>query len=310
MIPRASLPFLAPLLLPLMAGWGIAAASSSPYENWVLKIEVIRNDGSKDLGSGVVIAPERLVTNCHVVSNASQIKVSRGNESWLASAEMGDAYRDICQIRLPGFTGKPPAIAEPGRIRVGESVFAAGYSGGEFTVSKGNVKGLFTCACDGGKVIQTSAHFAPGASGGGLFDDKGQLLGILTFKSHSGGSFHFAIPIGWMKQLSATPVPAISDQGPFWKSPSHSSGYFLAACDLSAKQKWLELLRLAQEWVREEPYNPQAWMASGRANLGLRHLREAAGDFQKVLDLDSTHAEAWWELEKLELELGESLTGS
>ena len=60
--------------------------------------------------------------------------------------------------------------------------------------------------------------------------------------------------------------------------------------------------------MREDPYNPQAWMASGRANLGLKRLREAAGDFQKVLELDPAHAEALWELQQLELELDESLT--
>lgn len=297
------------LLLPMAAIESSFAASAPEWEQWVLKVEVIRNDGMKDIGSGVVIAPELLVTNCHVVSNAQRIMVSRGKAFWLASTEMGDAYRDMCLIKLPGFPGKPPPIAEPGQIKVGARVFAAGYSDGQFAVSQGNVKGLFTCACDGGKVIQTSAPFEPGASGGGLFDDEGQLLGVLTFKSTSGGSFHFAIPIGWMKQLSANPVPNLSDQDPFWRSPSHDSGYFLAACDLSAKKKWGELSQLAGEWVKEEPYNPQAWMASGRANLGLQHLREAAGDFQKVLGLDSTHAEAWWELEKLELDLGESLIG-
>jgi hypothetical protein len=50
-------------------------------------------------------------------------------------------------------------------------------------------------------------------------------------------------------------------------------------------------------------------MASGRANLGLQRQREAVGDFQKVLELDPTHAEALWELQKLELELGDPLIG-
>jgi serine protease Do len=302
--------FLAPLLLLfLLVGVGTSAASGLPeWGNWVLKIDIVRNDGKKELGSGVLIAPERLLTNCHVVRNASQIKVSRGEESWLASSDMGDTFRDLCLLKLPGHPGKPPSIAEPDGTKVGQSVYAVGYSGGKFTVNKGHIKGLFTCACDGGKVIQTSAQFNPGASGGGLFNDDGELIGILTFKSKGGGNFHFAIPVGWMKQLSALPASNIPDQGPFWESPSHSSGYFLAACDLSAKKKWRELSRLAVEWVREDPFNPQAWMALGRANLGLKHLREAAGDFQKVLELDPAHAEALWELQQLELELGESLT--
>lgn len=310
LMPQRSHFLLLALLLLLLVSAGTSAASSPPeWENWVLKIDVIRKDGRRELGSGVLIAPERLLTNCHVLTNANKIRVSRGEESWLASGDMGDTFRDLCLLKLPGHPGKPPPIAEPDGVKVGQSVYAVGYSGGKFTVNKGHIKGLFTCACDGGKVVQTSAQFNPGASGGGLFNDDGELIGILTFKSHSGGIFHFAVPIGWMKQLSPLPASNIPDQGPFWENPSRSNGYFLAACDLSAKKKWLDLSQLSMEWVREDPFNPQAWMASGRANLGLQRLRQAAGDFQKVLELDPSHAEALWELQKLELELGESLTG-
>lgn len=299
------------LLLLLLIGVDTSAAASRPeWGSWVLKIEVLRNDGKSELGSGVLIAPERLLTNCHVVHNANQIRVFRGKESWLASADMGNTFRDLCLLKLPGHPGKPPPIADPDGTNVGQGVYAVGYSGGTFSVNKGHIKGLFTCACGGGRVIQTSAEFSPGASGGGLFNDNGELVGILTFKSHSGGNFHFAIPIGWMKQLGELPASDIPDQGPFWEHPSPSSGYFLAACDLSAKKKWRELSRLAVEWVREDPFNPQAWMALGRANLGLKRLREAAGDFQKVLELDPSHAEALWELQKLELELDDSLSGN
>jgi serine protease Do len=311
MMQRARFFFLAPLLLllPLLVGAGAAAAASLPeWGNWVLKIDVIRSDGRRELGSGVLIAPDRLITNCHVVRDARQIRVSRGKETWLASSDTGDAFRDLCLLKLPGHPGNPSPIAESDSLKVGHGVYAVGYSGGKFTVNKGQVKGLFTCACDGGKVIQTSALFNPGASGGGLFNDKGELVGILTFKSNSGGIFHFAIPIGWMKQLSTLPASNIPDQGPFWEHPSPSNGYFLAACDLSAKRKWQDLSQLSQEWVREDTYNPQAWMALGRAHLGLHRPREAAGDFQKVLELDPSHAEALWELQNLELELDESLT--
>lgn len=302
MLQRSPPLFLIPVLLLLwLVGTGPSAASSLPeWGDGILKLDVVRDNGKKELGSAVLIAPERLLTNCHVVRNASQIRASRGKESWLASVDMGDSYLDLCLLKLPGHTGKPVPVAEPEGIKVGQSVYAAGYSGGLFTVNEGHIKGLYNCPCGGGKVIQTSAQFNPGASGGGLFNADGELVGILTFKSHRGGIFHFAIPIGWMKQLSTLPASDIPDQWPFWDNPSRNSGYFLAACDFSAKKKWRDLSRLTQEWVREEPLSPEAWMASGRANLGLKRLREAKRDFQKALELDSAHAEAVLELHKLE----------
>jgi len=288
---------------------GAKDSAKPDWASWVLKIEVVRLDGVRELGSGVTIGPQRIVTNCHVVRNASTIQVSRGREVWLATTETGDEYRDLCFLKVPGYPGKVPQISEPRDARVGIPVYAVGYSGGKFAVSEGNVKGLFTCACDGGRVIQTSAQFDSGASGGGLFDSGGRLLGILTYKSRSGGSYHFAVPVGWMKQLSKVPLESISGKGTFWESATKDSGYFLVACDLGAKKDWPKLLSISRDWTRQEPDNPQAWMAWGRANLNLGHSIEAAEGFQKVLLLDSTHAEALWELQKLEIDLGRSLTG-
>lgn len=294
--------FLIWAMLLLAASAGPTPAADLPaWQHWVLKIDVVRNDGTRDSGSGVRIASDRLLTNCHVVRNASQITASRGPSSWPAHLVTGDAYRDLCLLDLPGSPGQPPAIAAPAAVRVGAVVYAVGYSGGEFGASKGRIKGLYNCPCASGKVIQTSAAFSPGASGGGLFTAAGELVGILTFKSRSGGAFNFALPVGWMKQVGQL-APADLGPAPFWQNPSHGTGYFLAACDLEARKKWAELSALAAEWTQQVPADPQAWMASGRANLGLGRRREAAADFRKVLELDPSHAEAQWELQTLDLQ--------
>ena len=82
---------------------------------------------------------------------------------------------------------------------------------------------------------------------------------------------------------------------------------FLTACDLSANKKWPQLLTLAQDWARHESANPQAWMSLGRAHLGLGQQEKAVSDFQHVLLLHSTHVEAQWELQKLEIDMGRDL---
>ena len=294
----------------LSAPIGLAQCAEPNWESWVPRIEVVRLDGRKEIGSGVTIGPQRVVTNCHVVRDASTILVSTGGISWPAVMSAGDEYRDLCFLTVPGYTGKPPRIAAPESARVGIPVVAAGFSGGTFKAGRGEVKGLFTCACDGGRIIQTSAQFEPGASGGGLFDNKDELIGILTFKSSAGGNYHFALPVGWMKQLSNVPLQRISGKSTFWESATSNSGYFLVACDLGAKNDWHGLRNLSREWTHQEPDNPQAWMAWGRANLNLGQLDVAAKGFQKVLLLDSTHSEAGWELQKLEIDLGATLTGT
>ncbi|MGA7949320.1 MAG: trypsin-like peptidase domain-containing protein [Thiobacillaceae bacterium] len=278
---------------------GVADSSA-----WVLKVEVVQNDGTRELGSGVVIALHRVVTNCHVVRNARSIMVSRGEESWPATMESGDEYRDLCFLSVPGFFGAVSPMAPQEYIRVGAPVYAVGYSDGQFTISAGFVKGLYVCACDGGRVIRVSAPFDPGASGGGLFDPKGRLLGILTFKAVSGGDFHFAVPVGWMRMLGEEPsLGVMSGKGGFWQQVTTSSNYFLVACDLNSKKDWRGLLKLSLDWTRQEPYNPEAWMSLGRAHLNEGEKEAAEKDFQKVLQLDSTNGDAAWELQKLQFDL-------
>lgn len=298
---------------PLIAGLLYSApvlASTVDWRQQVMKLVVTRADGVVELGSAVPIAGERMATNCHVLRDAARIEVEMEGGVRLARADLRDAYRDLCFISVPGFRGAAMPMIDVGQTRVGLDVLAVGFPGGEFALSPGKIIGLHACECDGGKVIQTSAPFDRGASGGGLFDRDGRLVGILTFKANAGGNFHFALPVGWLRHMAEMRLDSITTGATFWESPGKESGYFLAACDLGAKQNWRSLARLAEEWSEQEPNNPEAWMALGRALQGLGRSDAAVNAFQRVLMLDSTHAEAKWALQKLEFELGRSLLDS
>lgn len=282
-------------------------ASVVDWRQQVLRLVVTRADGVVELGSAVPIAGERMATNCHVLRDAARIEVEMEGGVRHARADLRDAYRDLCFINVPGFRGAAMPMIDVGQTRVGLDVLAVGFPGGEFAVSPGKIIGLHACECDGGKVIQTSAPFDRGASGGGLFDRDGRLVGILTFKAKTGGNFHFALPVGWLRHMAEMQLDSITTGHTFWESPGKESGYFLAACDLGAKQNWRPLASLSAEWSDQEPNNPEAWMALGRAHQGLGRSDAAVNAFQRVLMLDSTHAEAKWALQQLEFELGRSL---
>jgi len=303
------------LLLPLLlvdaaiASVYAAAPDEHALASRVVKVVVTRTDGSREFGSAVSIAGDRLVTNCHVVSGASRIEIELAQGAHLATVDQRDSYRDLCFLNLLGYQAEPVPMIALGETRVGLDVVAAGYTNGTYTVSSGRIIGLHTCECDGGKVIQTSASFDRGASGGGLFDSEGRLVGILTFKSRNGGNFHFALPVGWLRQMADQRMDSASERPSesFWKNPDKASGYFLVACDLGEKKAWRPLFSLATEWSEQEPNNPEARMALGRAHRGLGQTDAAVADFQRALMLDSTHAEAQWALQELELETGRSL---
>ena len=154
-------------------------------------------------GSAVVIAPGRLVTNCHVLAKASNFVVKRDNVTYGATLEYPDPGRDLCQIKVANFTAPPVTLAPAGGARVGQRVYAIGNPRGlENTLSEGLLSGLR--GGDGeARLLQTTAAVAPGSSGGGLFDTDGRLLGITTFAARDGGSLNFAIPAEFLAELPA-----------------------------------------------------------------------------------------------------------
>lgn len=154
-------------------------------------------------GSAVVIAPGRLVTNCHVLAKASNFVVKRDNVTYGATLEYPDPGRDLCQIKVANFTATPVTLAPAGGARVGQRVYAIGNPRGlENTLSEGLLSGLR--GGDGeARLLQTTAAIAPGSSGGGLFDSDGRLLGITTFSARDGGNLNFAMPAEFLAELPA-----------------------------------------------------------------------------------------------------------
>jgi len=295
------------IVLAVLASGLARAEHSRDWSKFVLKVEVTHADHSQELGSAVPLAGTHMITNCHVLRETTDIQVANSERQWHATMANSDAYRDLCFLDVPDYQGPAVPMAGAEETRVGMRVLAVGYSDGLFAVHQGQIKGLHTCPCDGGRVIQTSAPFDRGASGGGLFDSNGRLVGILTFKSQAGGDFHFALPVGWLRNLARKQLQALRGEHPFWEHPGQGSGYFLAACALDAKKHWGPLSDMASEWTRQEADNPEAWMALGRARLGLNRPETAAAAFRQVLLLDPSHEEARWELQKLEFELDKPL---
>lgn len=160
-------------------------------------------------GSAVVIAPGRLVTNCHVLAKASSFVVKQDNVTFGATLEFPDPARDLCQIKAANFTAAPVALAPAGGARVGQRVYAIGNPRGlENTLSEGILSGLRGGEGEA-RLLQTTAAISPGSSGGGLFDGEGRLLGITSFAARDGGSLNFAVPAEFLLELPARASAAL-----------------------------------------------------------------------------------------------------
>jgi serine protease Do len=176
-----------------------------------------KNGKDLGLGSGVLVAPRDVVTNCHVVKDAATIVVKQPGVQRSGKLRYQDTARDLCQIQLddalPG--GKPVSAMMPSaKLEIGQPVFAIGAPQGlDRTLSRGIISALRDMK-DNARLIQTDASVTHGSSGGGLFDSEGRLIGIVTFGIGEEGNLNFAIPTDWIEQLASRNRDRSADAAP------------------------------------------------------------------------------------------------
>lgn len=155
-------------------------------------------------GSGVVIREDGyIITNNHVVSGASSIKVTMSDDTEYTATVVGaDSRSDIAVLKVDATGLTPAVIGDSDALAVGQTVLAVGNPLGVLggTVTNGIVSALNReMNVDGTlmTLIQTNAAVSPGNSGGGLFSENGELVGIVNAKSRGENAegLGFAIPI-------------------------------------------------------------------------------------------------------------------
>jgi Do/DeqQ family serine protease len=157
-------------------------------------------------GSGVIFDAKNgyIVTNAHVVENASEITVTLQDGRDVKADVVGsDEPSDVAvlKIKSEGVLTQI-GLGDSAKVEVGDFVLAIGNPFGlQHTVTSGIISGLSRSGInpDGYEdFIQTDASINPGNSGGALVNLRGELIGINTaILSRSGGNIGigFAIPV-------------------------------------------------------------------------------------------------------------------
>ena len=181
--------------------------------NWFLE-PVVTSSGS---GSGSIIDKRGyVVTNVHVIENASTINISLADGSTYEGRVIGkDTESDIAVLKFEPANGvelKTIAFGDSENLKVGQKVIAIGNPFAlERTMTTGIISGLGRPIQESENVIirnmiQTDAAINPGNSGGPLLDSQGRMIGINTMIYSSSGSsagVGFAIPVTTARRVVA-----------------------------------------------------------------------------------------------------------
>jgi Do/DeqQ family serine protease len=169
-------------------------------------------------GSGVIVSSEGyIVTNNHVIENASEIEVILNDNSKYSAKVIGtDPSTDIAILKIEGSGFQPIPLGNSDDLKVGEWVLAVGNP---FNLTSTVTAGIVSAKArninllsDRSKqdvlpiesFIQTDAAVNPGNSGGALVNTKGELVGINTAIASQTGSYSgysFAVPVNLVEKV-------------------------------------------------------------------------------------------------------------
>ena len=169
-------------------------------------------------GSGVIVSAEGyIVTNNHVIDNATEIEVIlNDNSKYVAHVVGADPSTDIAILKIIAPNLKPITFGNSDELRVGEWVLAVGnpfnltstVTAGIVSAKARNINLLANRNTQNvvpiESFIQTDAAVNPGNGGGALVNTKGELVGINTAIASQTGSYSgysFAIPVNLVQKV-------------------------------------------------------------------------------------------------------------
>jgi S1-C subfamily serine protease len=154
----------------------------------VFKITGVAQSCSKRIeGSGFLYAPERVMTNAHVVAGVGRPRVETENQGTLdATVVLYDPDRDIAVLAVPGLKGTP-LVFNP-KAKTGDGAIVVGYpQDGPYRPDAARIRGtqdargpdIYQRKTVTREIYALRARVRPGNSGGPLLSPNGQVYGVV-----------------------------------------------------------------------------------------------------------------------------------
>lgn len=154
----------------------------------VLKVRAVAPSCSRGLeGTGFVIAPQRVLTNAHVVAGSDKVAVETAKGQLTATVVLYDPQSDLAVLDVPKLQAPVLSFA-PAPATTGESAIVLGYPlDGPYTATAARMRSeialrgpnIYDTATVLRDVYTIRAQVRSGNSGGPLIDPNGFVLGVV-----------------------------------------------------------------------------------------------------------------------------------
>lgn len=285
------------LLLPAIC---FAQADNIIKENSKAVVTVMAFDKNNEpvmQGSGFVVrADGAIVTNYHVISNATNIKVNvNGTVLDVEGLILGDKENDLAILKAKAKQLQTVKIADSEKATVGEKVYViSSPEGTESTISDGKLSGIKEIS-SGRKVLQISVPVSPGSSGSPVFNKDGKVIGVATFLLEA-QNVNFAMPVNLIKDkignkkvllLKESGIEDYKKTAQYWTNLGNA--YYNSG-------KYKEAIQSYEKAIRINPDDAEAYTNSGCAYAGLDMHEKAIESFKEAVRINPDSADAHYGL--------------
>lgn len=158
-------------------------------------------------GSGFFITPDRIVTNFHVISHASEIRIQTfaGKTFTVQAVIATDAGSDLALLQMGASCLNATTLQVEDETPIeGESIIVlSNPQGSHWKVTHGRVGRIWQFESIG-RLMQITADIFPGSSGGPVLNQQGQVIGIAVMHMGGADDLNFAVPAESLKTLQAS----------------------------------------------------------------------------------------------------------
>nr|WP_321467231.1 trypsin-like peptidase domain-containing protein [uncultured Desulfobulbus sp.] len=237
--------------------------------------------GTIVVGSGVVIAPQQVITSCGLVDGRGGLEVAKGAQKIAAKLLFADAEKGLCLLAADGLAATTAERGRSSGLSMQQSIWAVGMGDKAAALESGVLTQL-----RGGTqpLIETTLLGTRQTLGRGLFDRDGRLIGIATVFEDNGQNLYFAAPIEWLDSLQPDAEPGGLNRKIHW---------IKRAALMEEAADWQRLHDVSRQWADEFPQEPAAWHTLGYACIGLHASSEARAAFQETIRINPDDIDGW-----------------
>lgn len=201
---------------PAIVQIGVVSERENPHSDWFFFPFKDMPKEQRGSGSGIIISADGyIVTNNHVVENASKVTVGLSDKRQFDATVVGtDPLTDLAVVKIDANNLPVAFLGNSDNLKVGQWVMAIGNplslsstvtAGIVSAIGRGQL-GLIRDSYGVENFIQTDAAINPGNSGGALVDLSGSVIGINSAIASGGGGtyigYGFAIPVNLAKAVA------------------------------------------------------------------------------------------------------------